>query len=493
MNLNVLDGTSLKELLEAGDVSNRDVMNACLNRIDEVEQSVGAFLTLRSRGELLCLADSYDTRRSRGEEIGPLSGLPVAVKDNICTKGLRTTCGSRMLETFVPPYDATVIQRINEADGIVVGKTNMDEFAMGSSTENSAFKITRNPHNTAYVSGGTSGGSAASVAAGETVFALGSDTGGSIRQPASYCGVVGLKPSYGRVSRYGLIAYVSSFDQIGTLTRSVDDAALLFSVISGRDSRDATSLDDTFSLIDGRPSHGLRIGVPEEYLTAGLDTEVRGGIDRTIRSLQRLGHQTLTVSLKHTKYAVPTYYIIACAEASSNLARFSGVIEGYRGRSINDRTYQEMVATTRGQGFGPEVRRRIILGTYCLSSGYYDQYYNQATKVRSLIRQDFESVFLDCDLLLTPVAPTPAFRVGDKSEDPLTMYLVDIFSVTANLAGIPAISLPVGFSSSGLPLSIQLIGPRLAENRILACASQLEAEFRSNDWWTLKTPHFNGC
>lgn len=469
----------LKSLLEREEVSCVEVIDSVLTEIEKREPTVQAYLTLRGAEELREEARTIDERRHRGETIGVLAGLPVAVKDNICTEGLLTTCGSKLLANFTPPYDATVIARIRAADGIILGKTNLDEFSMGSSTENSAFKITRNPHDPTRVPGGTSGGSAAAVAAHETILAIGSDTGGSVRQPASFCGVVGLKPTYGRISRYGLVAYGSSLDQIGPLAKDVADAALLFSVMAGHDSRDSTSLPEPVPDCTQLASSGrLRIGIPKEYFGKGLDTEVRTLVERTLQMLEQAGHSLVQVSLPHTEYAVPAYYIIACAEASANLARYDGVRYGFRAQHGGDLT--EMYETTRAQGFGSEVKRRIILGTYVLSSGYYDAYYLRAQKVRTLIRQDFIDAFRQCDVIAHPVAPSPAFKIGEKTNDPLAMYLGDIYSVTANLAGIPAISVPCGTVPPGLPVGIQLSAGAMNEGALLSAASIVEAAIRGS-------------
>jgi len=383
-----------------------------------------------------------------------------------------------MLETYVPPYDATVVARIRQSGGIILGKTNMDEFAMGSSTENSAFKITRNPHNLEYVPGGTSGGSAAAVAAHETILAIGSDTGGSVRLPASYCGVVGLKPTYGRVSRYGLVGYGSSLDQIGTLTKTVADTNMLFSIIAGHDQLDSTSIVDRV-IPERSYQQKAVVGLPKEYFTEGVDKEVRQAAERAAKVLESSGCGVKTISLPHTQYAVPVYYIIASAEASSNLARFSGLLYGYR--SPEYKGLRELIRKSRSEGFGPEVRRRILLGTFVLSAGYYEAYYTKANKVRTLIRNDFDNAFEKCDVILSPVAPTPAFKIGEKAADPLQMYLVDIFSVTANLTGLPAISVPTGVSKVGLPLSVQLTGRRFSEELLLRLAHVIE------EGWTSQT------
>ena len=426
MSLADITATGLKDMLKAGETSCREIMASVLERIEQREPEIQAYLLVRSKDELLAEAEEVDRRRQNGETIGPLAGLPIAIKDCICTEGIVTSCASRILDGFIPPYDATVISRIRDADGIIVGKTNMDEFAMGSSTENSAAKVTRNPHNPDCVPGGSSGGSAAAVAASECIMALGSDTGGSVRQPASFCGVVGLKPTYGRVSRYGLVAYGSSLDQIGPITKNVDDAALLLSVIAGHDPRDSTSINEN------APDHNLsdegtgpfRVGVPKEYFSGGLDHEVQASVENAIDLLRQDGHQIVPITLPHTEYAVPTYYIIACAEASANLARYDGVRYGFRAEGSKD--VNDMYDKTRSQGFGAEVQRRIMLGTYVLSSGYYDAYYLKAQKVRTLIRRDFETAFESCDIIVHPEAPTAAFKIGENVNDPLTMYLGDI-------------------------------------------------------------------
>ena len=473
MELAAQTATQLRGSLDKGETSCVEVMRAVLREIERREPSVQAYITIRPETELLQEAEAVDLRRRRGEKIGALAGLPVAVKDNICTNGLLTTCASRMLEQFVPPYDATVIRRIRQADGIIIGKTNMDEFAMGSSTENSAIKVTHNPHDLERVPGGTSGGSAAAVAANETILAIGSDTGGSVRQPASFCGVVGFKPTYGRVSRYGLIAYGSSLDQIGPVTKDVADAALLFSVIAGHDPLDSTSIPEPVPDCALRSSSGrLRIGVPQEYFGPGLDAKVRSCVESVLRTLEEHGHETVPVSLPHTEYAVPAYYIIACAEASANLARYDGVRYGFRAERCEN--VMDMYSRTRAEGFGPEVIRRIILGTYVLSSGYYDAYYLRAQKVRTLIRRDFTAAFVKCDVIAHPVAPTPAYKIGEKVDDPLAMYLGDIYSVTANLAGLPAISIPCGKTSGGLPVGLQFTAGAMQEKLLLSAAFALE-------------------
>lgn len=471
MQLAEMTAVELKQRLAAGQTSCVDILRSVFAAIDQRESTVKAFLHLRDRSTLLAEADAVDQRRSRGERVGALAGLPVAIKDNICTKGTPTTCASRMLEKFVPPYDATVVRRVKEADGILLGKTNLDEFAMGSSTENSALQLTRNPHQNDCVPGGTSGGSAAALAAHETILALGSDTGGSIRQPASFCGVVGLKPTYGRVSRYGLVAHGSSLDQIGPMARCVADAALLLSVIAGHDPMDSTSLTSAVPDLSAT-SRPMKIGVPQEYFGDGLDGEVRDHVRKAISLLEKDGHPVVPISLPTTPYAIPTYYVIACAEASSNLARYDGVKYGFRAPEFKN--LEEMLVRSRTQGFGVEVKRRIMLGTYVLSSGYHDAYYNKAAKVRTLIARELREVYKTCDVIIHPVAPTVAFKIGDHTKDPLSMYLGDVYSVVANLAGLPAISIPCGRHSSGLPIGVQLMAPWLGEAALVGIAARLE-------------------
>ena len=436
-------------------------------------------------------AERVDADVADGKAIGPLAGVPIAVKDNICTSFGRTTCGSKMLEDYRSPYDATVIRRLEDAGAVIVGKTNLDEFGMGSSTENSAFEPTRNPWNAECVPGGSSGGSAVAVAAGLTPLALGSDTGGSIRQPASFCGVVGLKPSYGRVSRYGLVAYGSSLDQIGPFARNVTDAALMLGVISGKDPQDSTSVerpadDYVAQLSDGKLEERLatlRIGVPEEYFGEGLDPEVRAAIEGAIDVYRSLGAEIVEVSLPHSPYCIAVYYLIATAECSSNLARYDGV--HYGRRAADSREIVDLYSSSRAEGFGAEVKRRVMLGTFALSAGYYDAYYNKALKARQLIRRDFERAFERADVLACPTTPTPAFRFGEKLDDPLQMYLADVYTIAANLAGIPAVSIPCGLSSGGLPISLQLLAPLFGETLLLQTARIYE---RETDWHTRRPP-----
>ncbi|MBB6429928.1 Asp-tRNA(Asn)/Glu-tRNA(Gln) amidotransferase subunit GatA [Algisphaera agarilytica] len=475
LNLCQQTAATLIPMLEAGQTSCVAVMESVLDQIEAREAEVHAFVSVRGRDELLAEAKAVDEMRAAGEEVGPLAGLPVAIKDNICTKGLKTSCSSKMLENFVPPYDATVIEKVVAADGIILGKTNMDEFAMGSSTENSALGNTKNPRDLERVPGGSSGGSAAAVAADMTILALGSDTGGSIRQPASFCGVVGMKPTYGRVSRYGLVAYASSLDQIGPIAKCVEDAALLMGVIAGHDAKDSTCLDVNEPIVadlDNGAGKSYRMGVPAEYTQDGTDPAVQAAVDQTIAKLEALGHEVVPVELPHTDYAIPTYYLIASAEASSNLSRYAGYAYGHRAE--DPESIDDMIARSRGEGFGDEVKRRIMLGTYALSSGYDEQYYEKALRVRRLIQQDFDAAFAKCDFIVHAVAPHPAFKLGEKTDDPLAMYLEDIFSVTANLAGLPAISVPVPQEDGTPPIGVQCVAPALREADLLAMAVAMQ-------------------
>ena len=476
MNLYDLTIEDAHQGLLGGDFSAVDLTRAVLERIEAVEPRIGAYITLDPKGAL-DQAAAADRRIAAGEA-APLTGIPLGIKDVICTRGLRTTCGSRLLENFVPPYDAAVMERLRAAGAVILGKLNMDEFAMGSSTENSAYQITRNPWQRDHIPGGSSGGSAAAVAAGMCLGALGSDTGGSIRQPAAHCGVVGLKPTYGRVSRYGLVAFASSLDQIGPMGKSVRDCALMLNAISGHDERDSTSVPQPvpdYTQLANHGLQGLKVGLPREYYKAeGLDPDVRQAMAEAIETVRALGAETVEISLPHTEYAVAAYYIIAPCEASSNLARYDGVRFGVRSREHED--LLDMFRRTRTAGFGTEVQRRIILGTYALSAGYYDAYYGKASQVRSLIIDDFRRAFEACDVLLSPVAPTPAFKIGEKTDDPLTMYMSDVFTLSANLAGIPGISIPCGLSSGGLPIGLQIMGPHFSENRLLSAAYHFEQQ-----------------
>ncbi|HSM91659.1 MAG TPA: Asp-tRNA(Asn)/Glu-tRNA(Gln) amidotransferase subunit GatA [Anaeromyxobacteraceae bacterium] len=467
----------LGERLAGRSVSSRELVDAALARIDATDGAVGAFLKVvpeRARAR----AAEADARIARGERRSPLDGVPVAVKDIFLTKGIETTCASRILEGFVPAFDATVIERLEQAGAIIVGKLNMDEFAMGSSNENSAYKPCHNPHDLSRTPGGSSGGSAAAVAARQVPASLGTDTGGSIRLPASFCGVVGVKPTYGRVSRYGVIAFASSLDQVGPVARSVEDAALLLSTIAGHDPRDMTSsarpVDDYLGPLE-QGAKGLRIGVPAEWFQGGLDAGVERLVREALARYERLGAKLVEVSLPHTRYGIGAYYLIATAEASSNLARYDGVRFGLRAAA--DRGLKEMYSETRERGFGPEPKRRIMLGTYALSAGYYDAYYLRAQKVRTLIRRDFDRAFEQVDVVAGPVAPYTAFKLGEKTADPLQMYLADIFTITCNLAALPGLSVPCGLhAESRLPVGLQLVGRPFDEATLLRAARALERE-----------------
>lgn len=465
--------SELHQLLHKKEITVTDLVSESYKRIGEVEDKVQAFLTLdeeRAREA----AKKMDDKIGTDEAKGLLFGMPVGVKDNIVTKGLRTTSASKILENFDPIYDATAASKLNNAETITIGKLNMDEFAMGSSNENSGFQVTRNPWNLERVPGGSSGGSAASVAAGEVLFSLGSDTGGSIRQPASYCGVVGLKPTYGRVSRFGLIAFASSLDQIGPITRTVEDNAYLLQAISGVDPMDSTSANvDVPSYAESLTGDvkGLRIAVPKEYLAEGVDEDVRQSVLESLKVLEKLGASWEEVSLPHSKYALATYYLLSSSEASANLARFDGVRYGYR--TADPESLIDLYKKTRAEGFGDEVKRRIMLGTFALSSGYYDAYYKKAQKVRTLIKQDFENVFEKYDVIIGPTAPTPAFKIGENMSDPLTMYANDILTIPVNLAGVPGISVPCGFSD-GMPLGLQIIGKHFDEGTVYRVAHAFE-------------------
>ncbi len=465
-----LSATRLNRLFLAGELSAIEIAEAFLNRIQAVDPQVRAFLTI-SADTAMERARKLDARRRGGDtEIGSLAGVPIAVKDNISTDGTRTTCGSKILGEYVPPYDATVVERLRASGAIIIGKTNMDEFAMGSSGENSAFFPTRNPWDLERIPGGSSSGSAVAVAAEEVPLSLGSDTGGSIRQPAALTGIVGMKPTYGYVSRYGLVAFASSLDQIGPFGRDVEDVARLFEVIAGSDRRDATNAGRTPPAIKltGEPSlKGARLGVPKEYFAEGIDSEVKARIEEAIVQLRDLGAEVEECSLPHTEYALSAYYLIAPAEASANLARFDGVRYGYRTPDYNG--LLEMYGKTRSEGFGPEVKRRIMIGTYALSSGYYDAYYKKAQQIRTLVMRDFEQVFEQFDALITPTSPVPAWKLGEKTDDPLAMYLADVCTIPVNLAGLPGLSVPCGLAN-GLPVGLQLIGKHFDDARLLQYA-----------------------
>jgi aspartyl-tRNA(Asn)/glutamyl-tRNA(Gln) amidotransferase subunit A len=469
----------LRDLIQQGQVSPVEVVQNLFIRIGQVEDRIQAYNTLTPR-TALGFAKKFEDMLVRKEKVPPLAGIPLAIKDLICTKGVATTCSSKILANYIPPYNATVVNRLNAAGCVMLGKTNMDEFAMGSSTESSAFKKTKNPWCLECVPGGSSGGSAAAVAADMCAGALGSDTGGSVRQPAGFCGVTALKPTYGRVSRFGLVAFASSLDQIGPMTKDVRDAAILLRTFAGHDPRDSTCANlpvpDYEAALTGEIA-GLRIGIPAEYFIPGMDPEVESAIDQAIRVLERLRAVRERVSLPHTDYAIATYYLVATAEASSNLARYDGVKYGYR--TPRSAHLIDMYMKTRREGFGPEVKRRILLGTYALSAGYYDAYYLKALKVRTLIRQDFTEAFKRCDVIVTPTSPTPPFRFGEKIDDPLQMYMEDIFTISANLAGVPGINVNCGFTKSGLPIGLQIIGKPFDEQTILKAAHAFE---QATDW-----------
>ncbi len=501
MSLVEISATEQLERLSRGDITAVELTQAYLDRIDAVESKVGAFLRVEGEAALAQAAD-IDARRKSGKPLGKLAGLPVAVKDVLCDRATLTTCASRMLENFRAPYDSTVVAKLKAADAVLIGRTNMDEFAMGGSTENSAFQLTRNPWDLERTPGGSSGGAAACVAADMAPLSIGTDTGGSIRQPAGLCGIVGLKPTYGRVSRFGLVAFASSLDQVGPLSRTTQDAALLLETIAGHDPQDSTSLDKAvpeFSKTVTQPLRGLRLGLVREHFAEGLHAEVEAAVREAVKVYESLGATVKEVSLPNSKYAVATYYVIAPCEASSNLARYDGVHYGHRtdekamlaelaaerkeleavgnqtalGRL--DSTLVRMYRRSRSEGFGPEVKRRIMLGTYALSAGYYDAYYLKALKVRRLIRQDFDAAFREVDMIAGPVTAQTAFKIGEMVDDPLAMYLVDLYTVSANLAGIPGISLPCGFSKAGLPIGLQLMAPPLAEESLLRAAHMFES------------------
>lgn len=471
----------LSALLARGETTSEALAGAFLQAIRDREPRVKAFLHL-DEAAAMEQARAVDAKRKRGDNLGPLAGVPVAIKDVLCTEGQPTTCGSKMLQNFVPPYDAHVITRLKQADAILIGKTNMDEFAMGSSTENSAYQVTRNPWDLERIPGGSSGGSAAAVAACEAPLSLGSDTGGSIRQPASLCGIVGLKPTYGRVSRYGLVAFASSLDQIGPFTHDVPDCALLLEIIAGHDPRDSTSVDQPvppYTKTLDEPVKPLTVGVAREYFSEGLDAEVEQSIRAALKVYEQQGATIKEISLPNSPYAVAVYYLVATAEASSNLARYDGVHYGYRANQFDSMI--DMYARSRGEGFGKEVQRRIMLGTYALSSGYKDAYYVKALQVRRLIKDDFDQAFAGCDVIMGPTSPTAAFKIGEKTDNPLAMYLSDIYTISCNLAGIAGISIPCGFTKTGLPIGLQILAPPFAEEKLLRIARMHE---RATDWHT---------
>lgn len=466
MELYKLNASKLSKMLKDKECSALELTKSVLDRIEEKESDIGAYISVDKEGALK-KAQEVDEKRCKGETLHTLAGIPIGIKDNICIKGMPTTCASKMLYNFVPPYNATVIEKLDKTDCVYLGKLNMDEFAMGSSTENSAFKKTKNPHNLEYVPGGSSGGSAAAVAAGEAIITLGSDTGGSIRQPSAYCGVVGLKPTYGSVSRYGLVAFASSLDQIGPIARSVEDLALTYSAICGKDSMDTTTVSreypDFAKELDFNIK-GLKIGIPKEYFAEGINNEVRESVMKVAKEYEKLGATLVSVSLPTIDYALSAYYIISSAEASSNLARFDGVKYGYRSEKFKN--LEELYLNTRNEGFGAEVKRRIMLGTYVLSSGYYDAYYKKAKFTQQLIQKQYADAFTQCDLLLTPTTPDTAFKIGENIDDQVKMYLNDILTVMINIAGLPAISMPCGFDSKNLPIGCQLIGSKFSEQTL---------------------------
>ncbi|TDP21596.1 aspartyl/glutamyl-tRNA(Asn/Gln) amidotransferase subunit A [Halanaerobium congolense] len=475
MNIYDLTIHELKEKISAGELTPGEIKKAFADRINDVEDKVKSYITVTYELAEAQLKD-YENKKEK-----MLAGIPIAVKDNMSTDGIKTSCASKMLENYKPPYNATVVEKLNEAGAVILGKTNMDEFAMGSSTENSAFFVTHNPWNLNHAPGGSSGGSAAAVAAGECAAALGSDTGGSIRQPASYCGVVGLKPTYGMVSRYGLVAFASSLDQIGPITKDVEDSAILMNVIAGHDPQDSTSIagkKEDYTKYLKEDVSGMKIGIPEEYFNLEFDEEVKASVLAAVEKLKEVGAEVETVHMTDASYALAAYYVIAPAEASSNLARYDGVRYGLRSEHASD--VNEMFTNTRHEGFGEEVKRRIMIGTYALSSGYYDAYYLKAQKVRTLIKDDFDRIFNDFDLILTPTAPSTAIELESKS-DPLEMYHTDIFTVPVNIAGVPAMSVPCGFDSSEMPIGLQLIGPHFGEGKIIQAAYTLEKLLNINE------------
>ena len=481
MDITSLTVHELQEKIKNKELSVSDITKAYVDRINEKEKDVKAFVTTTCE-EAINKAEDIEKRIDNGELNSEFAGIPIGIKDNMCTKGVRTTCSSKMLENFIAPYDATVVEKLNDAGMISLGKLNMDEFAMGASTEYSYFKKTCNPWNLNRVPGGSSGGSAAAVAADLVPWALGSDTGGSIRQPASFCGVVGLKPTYGLVSRYGLVAFASSLDQIGPITKDVRDAAMLLNIIAGHDEKDTTSYDipkKDYTKALKTDVKGLKIGIPKEYFGEGINAEVKEKLEEAIETYKKLGAEVEEFSLDIAEYALATYYIIACAEASSNLGRFDGIRYGYRTENFSN--LKELYRNSRSEGFGSEVKRRIILGTYVLSSGYYDAYYKKAQQVRTLVKKEFDKAFEKYDVLLTPTSPTVAFEIGTKSENPLEMYLADICTVSVNIAGLPGISVPCGVNGENMPIGMQLIGNKFEEEKILNAAYAFEQEYKFRD------------
>lgn len=473
MDITRLSAVELRKKLLNKEISSVEIVESYYKNIEETEKDIEAFITL-TKDEALKTAKNIDEKIAKNEEVGVLAGIPIAVKDNIATRGIKTTCGSKILENFVSPYDATVVEKIKREDGIIIGKTNMDEFAMGSSTETSYFKKTKNPHDLERVPGGSSGGSAAAVAGFEAPLSLGSETGGSVREPASFCGVVGLKPTYGLISRYGLIAFASSLDQIGPFARNVEDTALLLSVLAGYDEKDSTSVENKsidYTKELNSNVKGMKIALPKEYFGEGIDEKVKAKVLEAVEVLKGLGAEVEEISLPYTEYALSCYYIISTSEASSNLARFDGVRYGYRAENYKD--LDELYINTRSEGFGEEVKRRIMLGTFALSSGYYDAYYNKAQKVRTLIKRDFDKAFEKYDAIISPTAPILPFKIGEKVNDPLSMYMSDILTVSVNLAGVCAISVPCG-NVNGLPVGLQIIGDRFKEQKILNIAYTYE-------------------
>ncbi len=474
MNLDLLTVASTRTAIAEREITAKALIDAFYAKIEAEDPAIGAYLTL-SKDRAYQQAERVDKLADTGDPLPPMAGVPIAVKDVFTTNGIRTTAGSKILHNFIAPYDATIVTRLEDAGAIILGKTNCDEFAMGSSNENSGFHPVHNPRDHSRVPGGSSGGSAAAVAAGTAVAAIGSDTGGSIRQPAAFCGVVGLMPTYGRISRYGLIAFASSLDHPGPFGKTVKDTAILLRAMAGRDPMDSTSAEvpvPDYPMQIGQPIEGRKVGVPMEYFEEGLDPEVRAAVEIGIQELKNAGAQVIPISLPHTAYAIPTYYVIATAEASSNLARYDGVRYGMR--SPEGKTLSEMYRRTRDAGFGAEVKRRIMLGTYVLSAGYYDAYYLKAQRVRSLLARDFDEAFTKVDVIVTPTAPTPAFKLGEKADDPLAMYLADIFTVTADLVGVPGISIPCGKSKEGLPIGLQILGKHFDESTVLQVAHVAE-------------------